>query len=66
MIYEQTGMIPEELTIKEIKQIIEDFSDAAKRTEIAGFDLTEIHAGHSYLITNFYLHIQTNEMTYTL
>ena len=53
MIYEQTGMIPEELTIKEIKQIIEDFGDAAKRAEIAGFDLAEIHAGHGYLITNF-------------
>lgn len=52
-LYEQTGMIPEELTISEIKQIIEAFGDAAKRAEAAGFDLVEIHAGHGYLITNF-------------
>ncbi|MGJ9385736.1 FAD-dependent oxidoreductase [Salipaludibacillus sp. CF4.18] len=52
-LYEESGIIPEELTIEEIKGIIEAFGDAAKRAEMAGFDLVEIHAAHGYLITNF-------------
>lgn len=52
-LYEQTGNVPEELTIEEIKQIVEHFGDAAKRAQTAGFDLVEIHAAHGYLITNF-------------
>ncbi|KEF36099.1 NADH:flavin oxidoreductase [Schinkia azotoformans MEV2011] len=61
-VYEQTGYIPEELTIQEIKQIIESFGDAAKRAKMAGFDLVEIHAAHGYLITNF-LSNHTNKRT---
>ncbi|MFZ7944829.1 FAD-dependent oxidoreductase [Neobacillus sp. 19] len=61
-LYEQTGNVPEELTIEEIKQIVEDFGDAARRAKIAGFDLVEIHAAHGYLITNF-LSPHTNKRT---
>lgn len=61
-LYEQTGVIPEELTIEEIKGIIEAFGDAARRAEQAGFDLAEIHAAHGYLITNF-LSTHTNKRT---
>ncbi|KAK6204825.1 uncharacterized protein RJT21DRAFT_11441 [Scheffersomyces amazonensis] len=46
--------IPRALTIPEIKQIIEDFGDAAKRAvEISGFDAIEIHGAHGYLISEF-------------
>ncbi|KAI5952313.1 OYE32 [Candida jiufengensis] len=46
---------PKELTIKEIKQIIEDFGDAAKRAvEISGFDVISLHAAHGYLANEFY------------
>ena len=60
--YEQTGMMPEELTIEEIKQIVKDYGAAAKRAKTAGFDLVEIHAAHGYLITNF-LSPLTNKRT---
>ncbi|CAI5760393.1 unnamed protein product [Candida verbasci] len=45
---------PKELTIKQIKQIIEDFGDAAKRSiEISKFDFVEIHSAHGYLLNEF-------------
>ncbi len=45
--------IPKELTIEEIKQIIEDFGDCALRAKKAGFDGIEVHGGHGYLLAEF-------------
>ena len=45
--------IPDELTIEEIEQLIEDFGDAALRAKTVGFDIVEVHGAHGYLITNF-------------
>ena len=54
MIDEHTGdIIARELGLSEIKQLVEDFSDAAKRCEDAGFHGIEIHGAHSYLISQF-------------
>ncbi len=53
MLAEQFNYIPEELTIDEIKVIVDAFGNAALRAVDAGFDLVEIHAAHGYLITNF-------------
>ena len=44
---------PEELTFKEIQGIVKAFGDAAKRTQLAGFDMVEIHGTHGYLIEQF-------------
>ena len=44
---------PKELTIPEIKEIVEAFKTSAKRAYIAGFDFLEIHAAHGYLINSF-------------
>ncbi|MGI6685242.1 MAG: FAD-dependent oxidoreductase [Bacillota bacterium] len=52
-IYEAYGVVPDALTIEEIKDIVEAFGDAARRAVDAGFDLVEIHGAHGYLITNF-------------
>ncbi len=54
--------IPEELTFEETQEIVEAFGDAARRTQIAGFDMVEIHGAHGYLITNF-LSPRTNKRT---
>lgn len=43
----------QELTIDEIKLIIDQFKEAAKRAHLAGFDAIEIHAAHGYLINQF-------------
>ncbi len=44
---------PKELTLNEIKIIIEAFKDAAVRADKAGFDAVEIHGAHGYLINQF-------------
>lgn len=47
------GEIPRPLKIEEIYNIVKKYGEAAKRAQIAGFDVVEIHAGHSYLISQF-------------
>ena len=60
MMIEATGkLLARALETEEIYQLIEDFSDAAKRCEDAGFDGVEIHGAHSYLISQF-LGLKTN------
>lgn len=46
--------IPKELSKEEIKEIVVEFKDAAKRVKNAGFDGVEIHSAHSYLLNQFY------------
>ncbi len=47
------GDIPRELTVSEIKQLIDDYGETARRSVEAGFDLIEIHGAHGYLIGQF-------------
>src|SRR5688572_18901358 len=44
---------PQELTIDQIKQIIQDFKMASQRALQAGFKVIEIHAAHGYLFHEF-------------
>lgn len=41
------------MTIDEIEEIKQSFIDAAKRAELAGFDVIEIHGAHGYLLHEF-------------
>jgi 2,4-dienoyl-CoA reductase-like NADH-dependent reductase (Old Yellow Enzyme family)/thioredoxin reductase len=61
-IYAQGCPPPEALTFEEIPQIVKSFGQAAKRAQIADFDMVEIHACHGYLISNF-LSPRTNKRT---
>ena len=56
------GEIPRPLEKEEILQIVKKYGQAAKRAQAAGFDTVEIHAGHSYLISQF-LSPLTNHQT---
>lgn len=47
------GEKPRPLTLKEIKETVEAFGEAARRAKDAGFDAVEIHAAHGYLINQF-------------
>jgi 2,4-dienoyl-CoA reductase-like NADH-dependent reductase (Old Yellow Enzyme family)/thioredoxin reductase len=56
------GEIPRPLEKHEIEEIAVKYGKAALRAQIAGFDCVEIHAGHSYLISQF-LSPTTNNRT---
>ena len=56
------GESPRGLSKEEIASIAKDYGTAAKRAVNAGFDVVEIHAGHSYLISQF-LSPTTNKRT---
>ena len=51
--YKKNGNIPRPMTHDEIYHAVDKFGDAAERVRRAGFDCVEIHAGHSYLISQF-------------
>jgi len=53
-----------EMTVEDIKRLVEAFSDAAMRAFKAGFNGVEIHGAHGYLINAFltpYLNKRTDE-----
>lgn len=47
------GAIPRPLEKEELAEIAKRYAKAAKRAQVIGFDAIEIHAGHSYLISQF-------------
>lgn len=46
-------LVPHALTAAEIAGIVEEFAEAARRADRAGFDVLEIHGAHGYLIATF-------------
>ena len=44
---------PHELSVADIKEVIESWREAALRTLDAGFEIVEIHGAHGYLIHQF-------------
>lgn len=53
---------PRELSVREIEDLVEKFSEGALRAKKAGFDLVEVHGGHGYLINQF-MSPHTNKRT---
>jgi NADPH2 dehydrogenase len=44
---------PKEMSILDIKTVIDAFRNGAKRAKLIGYDLIEIHGAHGYLINQF-------------
>ncbi|WP_424769212.1 NADH:flavin oxidoreductase [Paenibacillus sp. sgz302251] len=56
--------IPNQMTKKDIQDVIRGFAESAKRAKEAGFDGVEIHGANGYLLDNFltdYLNKRTDE-----
>eukprot|EP01091_Cochliopodium_minus_P021236 TRINITY_DN962_c1_g1_i2.p1 TRINITY_DN962_c1_g1~~TRINITY_DN962_c1_g1_i2.p1 ORF type:complete len:372 (-),score=107.49 TRINITY_DN962_c1_g1_i2:49-1164(-) len=52
--FRDDGLTPNELTVEEIKQQIDEYwTNAVKRSIKAGYDFIEIHGAHGYLIHSF-------------
>jgi 2,4-dienoyl-CoA reductase-like NADH-dependent reductase (Old Yellow Enzyme family) len=46
-------VVAQEMTIEDIQGVVEAFGNAAERAREAGFDGVQIHAAHSYLLSQF-------------
>jgi 2,4-dienoyl-CoA reductase-like NADH-dependent reductase (Old Yellow Enzyme family)/thioredoxin reductase/putative sterol carrier protein len=58
--FEMSGETPIPLTKKQISNIVKRYGDACLRAKKAGFDGVEIHAGHGYLLNQFFS-LRTNK-----
>ena len=56
------SQVPQEMTRREMDQVRDDFVNAARLSEEAGFDWLEIHFAHGYLLASFISPL-TNERT---
>ncbi|MDU7453694.1 NADH:flavin oxidoreductase [Clostridium saudiense] len=54
IMHPRNSELPKELTKEDIKVIISNFRNAARRVKNAGFDGVEIHSAHGYLLNEFY------------
>ncbi|MFI7342873.1 NADH:flavin oxidoreductase/NADH oxidase [Streptomyces sp. NPDC050085] len=51
--FDEKHPVPTELTVDGIKEIVQQFADAARRALDAGFQVAEIHGAHGYLVGQF-------------
>lgn len=52
--FKEGDKIPHELSVEEIRKVVDDFRDATVRSLKCGFKVVEIHAAHGYLINEFF------------
>jgi 2,4-dienoyl-CoA reductase-like NADH-dependent reductase (Old Yellow Enzyme family)/thioredoxin reductase/putative sterol carrier protein len=52
--FQMSGEVPTPLTVRGIRKIVRGYARACRRAKRAGFDGVEIHAGHGYLLNQFF------------
>lgn len=57
-----SGSVPRELTLQEIRSLVQDYASAARRVKQAGFQMVELHGGTGYLLASF-VSPRTNQRT---
>ena len=57
-----TGIVPHELTVEEIHELVNKFGQAAARARLCGYDGVNVHAAHGYLLSSF-VSAATNQRT---
>lgn len=60
--FKEGAFTPKELSVEEIKKVIQDFQDAALRAKKAGFKVIELHGAHGYLINEFLSPLSNNRI----
>ncbi|MEV0209150.1 NADH:flavin oxidoreductase/NADH oxidase [Streptomyces sp. NPDC050788] len=51
--FDERHAVPTELTVDQIREVVGQFADAARRALAAGFEVAEVHGAHGYLINQF-------------
>jgi 2,4-dienoyl-CoA reductase-like NADH-dependent reductase (Old Yellow Enzyme family) len=51
--FDEKHPVPDELTVEQIRSVVGQFAEAARRALAAGFEVVEIHGAHGYLINEF-------------
>jgi 2,4-dienoyl-CoA reductase-like NADH-dependent reductase (Old Yellow Enzyme family) len=51
--FDEGHPVPTELSTEDIRAVVRQFTDAARRALAAGFEVVEIHGAHGYLIHEF-------------
>jgi len=51
--WDKANQVPREMARQDFDRVLKDFVTATKRSDAAGFDMLELHAGHGYLLSSF-------------
>ncbi len=51
--WSDANAVPREMTRADMDEVLDQFVDAARMADRAGFDMIELHAAHGYLISSF-------------
>jgi 2,4-dienoyl-CoA reductase-like NADH-dependent reductase (Old Yellow Enzyme family) len=51
--YSEHYGLPAEMTVADIRRVVDEFGAAARRAMLAGFKVIELHAAHGYLLHQF-------------
>lgn len=51
--FSEESVTPSEMTLEQMDEVVEQFAQATKNAELAGFDMIELQAHHGFLLASF-------------